>query len=69
MRVLQKNIIILHLLVDSTPPSQYKKKLKKYRKYFFKFPFFLIFATYIGKAYKNKRHKLTKDKEQFSRME
>gem|GEM_PF-6060772 len=28
MRVLQKNIIILHLLVDSTPPSQYKKKLK-----------------------------------------
>ena len=69
MRVLQKNIIILHLLADSTPPSQYKKKLKKYRKYFFKFPFFFLSLRHIGKAYKNKRHKLTKDKEQFSRME
>ena len=68
MRVLQKNIIILYLLVDSTPPSQYKKKLKNIENTFFNSHFFLS-LRHIGKAYKNKRHKLTKDKEQFSRME
>ena len=47
--------------------KKYKNK-KNIENTFFNSHFFLS-LRHIGKAYKNKRHKLTKDKEQFSRME